>query len=255
VVSGNLIPESRAGQQGRERLNSNGSGQLQKGIAFEEEASFRRSLHPRERLVCLRAEPASQVSCVVGQARQRSHRAGVSLFEASQNLVSDSVAGNPDVRVGGILAPWKATRDKVRTDLGAPHLQQRPDDVSSGLNRRDSPEPDGARAADRAQENRLRLIVHRVARGHEAVAPSGADPLERRVAQFARPGLRGLPVATGRLNELGEEGNSQTTRGLPHKVEVCIGLSASEPVVDVCGAGALTQCCQDVQERGGVGAR
>ena len=126
--------------------------------------------------------PSSRTSAAARAIAGRVAPAGRAV-EFRQHDVADTVARILQVRVGLVLHPRFAARGQIRPQVGPRHVQQRPDDQPApGIDAAEAGQPG---AAHQLQQERLGLVVLRVADG-DAVGPGSAGgPAEKVVADPA----------------------------------------------------------------------
>ena len=165
-----------------------------------------RSERERERAIRLHDRQALQLAAGelierVGRfARERggAHERGdhvtiVGRCEQREELVPDTVAKKLRIAVGRIVDPFDAGAAQRVLHVASPHLDERANDPAA--HRRDRCQPPNAGAFEEAHEDRLRLIVGRVAERDAASAEARGRRLQRGVARESRRRLEG---ASGR---------------------------------------------------------
>src|ERR1043165_978518 len=108
-----------------------------------------------------------------------------------EKLVTNPVAREPGIRIGGILAPFDFVAVQVFANLGAANLDQRTDDAVRGHGA-DPGEPRPSWSAEDSEQHGLRLIVERVSQ-RDAIAGSVADQLNKKIAASAARRLFNVP--------------------------------------------------------------
>ncbi len=124
----------------------------------------------------------------------RTGRATACPVQLGQDDVAHPIARVGQVVIGLILDPGLATARQIRPEVGAGHVEQRPDDGSAaGI---DPAQPSQPGASRELQEKRLGLVILRVSDGHHPGADRDRCPLQEFVSQaacciFEREPLRG----------------------------------------------------------------
>jgi hypothetical protein len=131
------------------------------------------------------------------QRRQMRGRARLDRLEHGQDFRAQAISRDREVGVAGVLAVREAASGEIVTQLGAGKREQRPQHAPSVEAPSDRREPADARAAERAEEQRLGLVLALVRGGDVRESAVGAQFFERRVAQCSSAGLGRAPVARG----------------------------------------------------------
>src|SRR5262249_61084354 len=113
------------------------------------------------------------------------------LREERQDVVTDAVAQEAEIRIRRVLDPLEAARGQMGEDLGTAHVEEWPDEGAA--NGRDAGQSAWPRALEQAHQDRLRLIVGRVARRDAVGAERAGAGLEGRVANTPGLCLEALP--------------------------------------------------------------
>ena len=174
-------------------------------------------------------------------------------FQQRQNFVADAIARKGKVAVGGVLAPWLIVRVEPHFDLSAPGVEEWAKNPAfrKAENRVNAREAFGPGAAQKFRENRLRLIVERVRRGHSIKRNLGEQPPEPGIAQapggaFDGVGRKNVVLRlSGNLwsaTRLGRGVNARFVKGqaklsgkFTRKLEVAIGFGSAKAVMQVSG--------------------
>ena len=140
---------------------------------------------------------------------------------------------NCEAAIGGIFAPGDAALEQELPDLGALHLDQRPDNAL-GRDRPDAGQPGGPGAAQKTEQDGFGLVRAGVAQCHALDRAGRRWSRGRRPAAPRAPACSRLPARLRRRRSRGAvERQAQSLRQSAHEFGVLAGFLAAQAVVQV----------------------
>jgi hypothetical protein len=180
-------------------------------------------------------------------------------LDEREQLVADAVSRNREIVIRRVLAKLEPTFGHERPDRGPGRFDQRPHDNAGA--RMHSTETTRPRAAEQPQQKGLGLVVFGVGDGDVGRVQPGRRTLVELVARDVRRVFdRGLQRRRkrGDVDALDVNGQIELRCALPAETLVCIGIRATQEMIQVRDAGDLESLffgnlAQQIQQRHRVG--
>ncbi len=209
-------PQAVLAQEPAQQIASRDCGaraaSFDEGTPVEHRCQTRRRRRARPRRRCAASSSASRrLRLVAGGARERSRIAGKRRGETRRDLVAQEISLQRHVGVGLVVDPGEPTRLGVRCDRRVGQREKRAQQRGperSAAQQRHRGEAVRARAAQKLQQQCLRLVVGMMRERHEI----GCDRFEHAIACGAGGGLDPIALRTSHAHAMHGERHARAAR-------------------------------------------